>query len=301
MTEKYLNLLFLITFILWAYRSPERGTDNVLGQQVHQQSLTAGEVLRRIQENVTCPWQTETVDTYKSGTHKSKVTGIATTFLATLDVLKRAHAQGLNMVVTHEPTYYNHRDEVDFFLSDPVFQSKRKFIEENNMVIFRFHDHWHRTVPDGIHQGVVEDLQWKQYQVSPDEMIFKFEEQTVGELAIFLRDHYQTPSIRVVGDPNMVFTGLGFAVGSPGSQAQIRILRRSEVEVLITGETLEWETVEWVRDANAQGDNKALILTGHANSEEAGMAYCAKWLSQFIAEIPVKFVPAGDPFWGPEK
>ena len=41
------------------------------------------------------------------------------------------------------------------------------------------------------------------------------------------------------------------------------------------------------------------ILLGHANSEEAGMEYCARWLKTFIPEVPVEFLPAGDPFWTP--
>jgi len=39
---------------------------------------------------------------------------------------------------------------------------------------------------------------------------------------------------------------------------------------------------------------------GHADSEEAGMEYCAEWLDQFITEVPVIFVPAGNPLWSPE-
>ena len=44
--------------------------------------------------------------------------------------------------------------------------------------------------------------------------------------------------------------------------------------MLVAGETREWETVEFTRDAVAAGKRKALILLGHANSEEAGMKYC---------------------------
>lgn len=270
--------------------------------QVSQSSaseLTAGEVIARIKDRVTCDWREETVDTYKSGDPDTKVTGIATTFLATLDVLKKAQKEGLNLVITHEPTYYNHLDDTEFFASDPVYIAKRKFIEEHNMVIFRFHDHWHMTNPDGIHTGMINELGWKSYQVKPDQMIFILPEQTVGKLAKTLKDHFNTPAVRVVGDPDLKISQVGMAVGAPGSQRQIMMLRRDDVEVLIGGETHEWETVEWVRDAHSEGKKKALILIGHANSEEAGMEYCASWLKEFISEIPVQFIAAGDPFWGP--
>lgn len=298
------RIMLFLGLITFHYSCENRSTETKDFQTVRTnwtgRDLTAGEIIDLIRKQVTCDWREETVDTYKSGQATTRVTGIATTFLATMDVLRRAHAQGLNMVITHEPTYYNHLDNTEFFQDDPVFQAKKAFIEEHNMVVFRFHDHWHMTSPDGIHTGMVEDLGWKEFQRTPDEMIFELPKQTVGDLAHALKDHYHTPAIRVVGDPDLAITRVGMAVGAPGSRRQIQMLRRSDVEVLLAGETQEWETVEWVRDAAAQGKSKALILMGHANSEEAGMEYCAEWLGKFITEIPVTFMAAGDPFWGPE-
>jgi len=299
----------LITAVIFALilnacklKTPEKENypDAILTHLTEVESLRAGVIIDRIKNNVNCDWRTETVDTYKSGDSTTEITGIATTFLATLDVLKRAQAEGLNMIITHEPTYYNHLDQTDFFKNDPVYLVKKNFIDDHNLVVFRFHDHWHMTSPDGVHTGMVAELGWKKYQGNPNEMIFRLPEQMVGSLAASLKNHFQTPAVRVVGNPELKITKVGMAVGAPGSQRQIEMLRRDDVEVLIGGETHEWETVEWVRDADSAGKNKALILIGHANSEEAGMEYCAEWLRPFITEIPVKFVAAGDPFWAPE-
>jgi putative NIF3 family GTP cyclohydrolase 1 type 2 len=98
----------------------------------------------------------------------------------------------------------------------------------------------------------------------------------------------------------MPVTYAGLVLGAAGSARQIEVLQRNDVEVLLIGETNEWETVEYVRDAVNMDKKKALILLGHANSEEAGMDYCAEWLKTFVSEVPVEFVPAGDPFWTPE-
>ena len=76
----------------------------------------------------------------------------------------------------------------------------------------------------------------------------------------------------------------------------MRDLRHSDVDAIICGESPEWETCEYVRDACAQGRSKALIVLGHAPSEEGGMDHFAKWLAPRIPGIPVKFVPAGNPF-----
>jgi len=75
-----------------------------------QKQITAREVVARIQQHVGLPWKTDTVDTFKAGNPDSAVRGIAVTMMATMDVLERASAEGLNFVITHEPTFYSHLD-----------------------------------------------------------------------------------------------------------------------------------------------------------------------------------------------
>ena len=67
-------------------------------------ALTAGEVVERIKSRVGIPWMTETVDRIVAGSPEVRVKGIATTMMATLEVIQRAVAAGRNMIVTHEPT-----------------------------------------------------------------------------------------------------------------------------------------------------------------------------------------------------
>ena len=70
-----------------------------------RQALTVGQVIDRIKTNVAIPWREQTVDNLIAGTQEMPVKGIASTMMATLDVLQRAAAKGLNMVITHEPTF----------------------------------------------------------------------------------------------------------------------------------------------------------------------------------------------------
>jgi putative NIF3 family GTP cyclohydrolase 1 type 2 len=79
--------------------------------------------------------------------------------------------------------------------------------------------------------------------------------------------------------------------------AHIRDLEDNDIDVVIAGESPQWETYEYARDAVQQGKNKAVIFIGHINSEEAGMEYCAGWLKGFIKDIPVKFVASGPSYW----
>jgi len=254
---------------------------------------TARQVIERIQKHVGVPWSAQTVDTFKTGSPDARVTGIVTTFTATMDVLRQAVAAGSNLVITHEPTFYNHLDQTDGLAADPVYLAKREYIDRHGLIVWRFHDHWHRRSPDGIMTGMAAALGWKADR-SP---LFVLPETTLERLAADLRERLRIRVLRVVGDPAMRLTRAALLPGASGAAAHLRALRRDDVEVLIIGESNEWETVEYVRDAAAQGRRKALILLGHVPSEQAGMDECARWLRTFVPEVPVAFIPAAEPFW----
>jgi putative NIF3 family GTP cyclohydrolase 1 type 2 len=262
---------------------------------------TARQVIEEIQQRVGVPWQKETVDTFKAGNPDTPVTGIAVTMMATLDVLQRASAQGLNLVITHEPTFYNHLDTPEAMdQSDPVWAEKRAFIEKHGMVIWRFHDHWHRRNPDGIEAGMIHALGWEKYQSPENQYLFTLPETTLDKLAADVAKRLDAPSLRVVGNPQMKATKIALSPGAAGFVRESHALEMGNVQVLLVGETREWETVEYAADAVTEGKNKALIVIGHIPSEQAGMEECTRWLKTFVNNVPVQFVPAKQPFWLPK-
>jgi putative NIF3 family GTP cyclohydrolase 1 type 2 len=262
--------------------------------------VTARQIVEQIKNHVTCPWQQQTVDTFKAGDPDAPVTGIAVTFMATYDVLGRAVQQGCNFIITHEPTFYEHKEDTSQLDPDPVIEAKRKFIKDNNLAVWRFHDHIHMTEPDGIVAGMIELFGWKEFQQQNESLKFELPKpMLLRQFVNGLKDKFSHSIFRVIGDPSMQFTKFGFAPGASGSVMQMKMLQGDDVEVLVVGETREWETVEYVRDAKDMGRKKALIILGHCNSEEAGMKYCSEWLKSFIEEVPIKFIPASEPFWTP--
>jgi putative NIF3 family GTP cyclohydrolase 1 type 2 len=267
-----------------------------------QKSVTAREVIERIQAHVGVPWQSDTVDTFKAGNPDTPVTGIAVTMMATLDVLKRAAASRNNLIITHEPTFFNHLDKPDELGEgdkDPVLVAKREFIEKHGLIIWRFHDHWHARNPDGIQAGMVHALGWEKFQDPANEQLFTVPRTTVEELAAELKSRLGIRVMRVVGEPHMQVTRVAMSPGAAGFGRETRALEIPDVEVLVVGETREWETVEYVADATAEGKHKALIILGHIPSEQAGMDECTRWLKDFVTEVPVNFVPSAEPFWAP--
>lgn len=260
--------------------------------------ITARQVVAEIQKQVGVEWKKETVDTFKAGDPDTPVTGIAVTMMATMDVLQRASAKGLNFVITHEPTFYAHLDTPEGMPeNDPVWAEKRSFIEKHRMVVWRFHDHWHMRKPDGIETGIVHSLGWEKFQSPENQYLFVLPETTVKKLAEEVARKLDSTVVRVVGDPDMKVTKVAFSPGAAGFQNETHALEQDEVQVLLVGETREWETVEYAADAASQGRHKALIVIGHVPSEQPGMEECARWLKGFVKAVPVEFVAARQPFW----
>ncbi len=262
--------------------------------------LTAAEAIHQIQQRYPAAVGADTVDTIKAGDAATPVKGIATTFLDTMDVLREADRRGLNLVISHEPTFYNHRDDTTFFRNDPVYLEKRAFIEQHHMVVFRLHDEIHAVPPDHIALGLIDALGW-QHDIKPDDPFFAtIPQTTLGALALQLQSTLHAPNMRVVGDPGLSITHVALRPGASGLEEQVEALRMENVDVLIAGEASEWETVEYARDAAAQGRHKSLILLGHEVSEEPGMEQCAQDLKAVFPKLHVEHIVAGSPTWNPE-
>lgn len=266
--------------------------------KAQQSKPTARAIVEEIKKQVGVPWNQDTVDTFKAGNPDTPVTGVAVTMMATMDVLQRASAKGLNFVITHEPTFYAHLDTPEGLPeNDPVWAEKRAFLEKHNMVVWRFHDHWHMRHPDGIEAGVVRALGWEKFQNPENQYLFVLPQTSLRQLAQEVADRLQSPVVRVVGDPEMTVTKVGLSPGAAGFEAETHALERDDVQVLLAGETREWETVEYTADAVTQHRKKALVIIGHIPSEQPGMEECTRWLKGFVRDVPIEFVPAKQPFW----
>jgi putative NIF3 family GTP cyclohydrolase 1 type 2 len=260
-------------------------------------ALTAKDVIERIQKNVGVPWRDQTVDTIKAGTPATPVKGLATTMMATLDVCQRAAAAGKNMVITHEPTFYSHEDKTDTLQDDTTFQFKQSFLEKNQMVVFRFHDHWHARRPDGIATGMAKALGWDTKTDPQNPRPFLFDGITLAALAKQIEDKLKIRTMRVIGDPGL---RVRTVAGNWGYAGSLRPFMRPDLDVLVIGEAREWELIEYAADTITSGKRKGLIVLGHIPSEQSGMLECASWLKGFISEVPVEYVPAVEPFWSPQ-
>lgn len=243
-----------------------------------------------------------TCDRLIAGRWDAEVTGIATTFMATVDVLRRAAAQGLNLIITHEPTFYTHMDETGWLAGDPVYKEKLRLIEAHGLNIWRFHDAIHMAAPDGIFRGLNEALGWQSYASDPTQpFLYELPPTRVGELADLLKARLNVAVSQIVGDPDMPVRRVGFLIGGASlglgsDQWPMELMHRENLDLAICGEIYEWTLVAYARDAAQLGLPKALIILGHNRTEEAGMQYLPGWLAPLLPGVRVEFVEAGEPF-----
>jgi putative NIF3 family GTP cyclohydrolase 1 type 2 len=262
-------------------------------------ALTAGEVIARIKQNVGVPWFPKTVDNLLTGAQETPVMGIATTMMATLEVVEKCAALGKNMIVSHETPFYLHQDQTDDIKDDATLLYKLDYCKKHNIAIFHFHDHWHFRKPvDGIALGMVNQLGWQKNVIdAADPKKLQFDGVPLGKFVQDMATRLNAKTIRVIGDPALPVKRVDTSWGYMSREGGIKTFAAPETQVVICGETREWELVEYAQDSIRAGNKKALIVVGHVLSEQGGMILCADWLKGFIKEVPIEFVAAPEPFW----
>ncbi|MGZ3757305.1 MAG: Nif3-like dinuclear metal center hexameric protein [Mucilaginibacter sp.] len=235
-----------------------------------------------------------TVDTLKSGSPDTVVTGIVTAMFATIDVIRKAIDLGANFIIVHEPTFYNHTDDTSWLQNDEVYQYKTALLKKHNIAVWRNHDYIHSLLPDGVTIGVLAQLNWLHYADKTIPNIITLPATTLKDIIGHAKDKLHIDKVRYIGNPEQSCTRVLFMPGSAGGRRQIESAAKVKPDVLICGEISEWETAEYVRDARAKGDNLSLIVLGHIASEDAGSEYMLGWLKKHIPAIKATRVRPGN-------
>ncbi len=244
-----------------------------------------------------------TCDRLYEGDWAREVTGVVTTFMATVDVVRRTIASGCNFIITHEPTYFNGWDRLEWLANDPVYHAKKALINEHGLSVWRYHDHMHAGRGDLIYDGLLEELGWRDYLVTgrPDPHCYVIPPTSLGDLVDFFKRKLGMAVVRIVGKTDMTCRRVGILVGGGslglGEETMpARLMNDENLDVMVCGEITEWTLSAYVRDAAALGFDKAMVIVGHERSEEPGMKGLAAALQPLLKDTPVRFMDSGEPF-----
>jgi len=278
--------------------------------QGQSRAITAEEAVRRIQKTLGGEPAPNSPDGFKAGDPGTRVTGIATTAMATMDVFKRCSAAGLNLILSYEPTFFGRADgparpeaggppgrgPAGISPADPVYAAKKDFLDKHGLVVFRLRDQWQARKPDAMVLGLAESLGWTGHRVKPDDVLYDVPAATAEDIVTHLRGKLSLKGgLRAVGDRK---ARVRRVLLHPGLLTpQTLWTRYTDADLIVAGEVREWENTFFAADLHTAGQKPGLVTLGRVASEEPGMRVCADWLKTIVPEVPARWIGAGDPYW----
>jgi putative NIF3 family GTP cyclohydrolase 1 type 2 len=241
-----------------------------------------------------------TVDTFKLGDPDAIVHGIAVAWQSQWPALKAAHAAGCNMFITHEPTFYVHRDDDPGSYADAHLDAKRAWLEETGMVVYRCHDVWDVVPVHGVRDSWARGLGLDGAPLAEDERryygLYRVPAQPLGELARSLagrvRDVGQT-HVQLIGDMQRIVRSLAIGTGAACRVPAMAALRGSDGAgpdaLLVTDDGMKfWADGSWAIDRDLP-----LLVVNHATAEEWGMRSLAAYLRSHFPGVSVRHLSQG--------
>ncbi len=240
----------------------------------------------------------QTVDTVKSGSPEMKVKGIATAWMGYLDTLKKAHEDGCNLLIVHEPIYYNHLDNDPTGFALKSARRKKEFLEKTGLAVVRCHDVWDRVAGIGICDswarflGLEKELHRSS---NPDPTLARLYHVAYEVEPIRAGDFAASVAARVAshGHDNVMFIGpkdkivRSVAVGTGACTRFNRMVTELNVDLTVCSDD---GFTFWRDGALAIDMDYPVVIASHSSSEEIGMLRMAERLAEVFPQVPVKHI-----------
>jgi len=232
-----------------------------------------------------------TCDTCKAGDMDREVTKVALSMFATPDVVRKCAETGAQLLIVHEPTFYNHWDDR---LPNALAEEKKAFIENSGVTVVRFHDHAHGMSPDVIYAGEVKYMGLRGQRVPSGQFAvndFMLDEEiTARDLARQIEKNTGIRRVRIAGCADKPGRRVCCAFGTPGGID--KALERNDF--VLTGELCEWAEGQLARDYDQLGYNKAILVLGHIGSERDGFRLLTDIIKSRIPGIEAEYIECGE-------
>ena len=74
--------------------------------------MTIKEFINQLKTSIGITWQETAIDDFLYGNPDMELKNIAVTMMATQEVLEKAVQRDCNLIITHEPVFYNHHNQL---------------------------------------------------------------------------------------------------------------------------------------------------------------------------------------------
>jgi len=251
------------------------------------------------------PWldPETTVDRIIIGDPEVEVSRVLVTWMSTFAACRAAVDRGCQLIVTHEPTFWSHRDELKHSgaVTDPawrgVFAGKRKYIEEHGLTILRCHDVWDFMPEIGIPfawarflglgeapAAMNENRALHRYDIAPV-TVDDFARRVAAKTA-----ELGEPAVQVVGDGARLVSRIGIGTGCYCNPIEFQQLG-CDLSIVCDDGNWYWENLQCAAD-----NDHPLLRVNHGTSEEPGMRSLAEYLTRTFPDLSVEFHPHGSCF-----
>ena len=229
-----------------------------------------------------------TCDGFKHGAPDAQVRGIAVGWQSLQVALEEAHNKGLNLFITHEPTYYAHMDDdPDMRRSAPAVR-KAEFLDRTGMVVYRCHDVWDVFPKIGIVDAWSAFLELgKPIATAKYYNLHEVPTTTAWELAGRIANR-----VSALGEQSVGFVGPKWrtvsrlAVGTGAITDVRRMVELGADVVLATDDGMaHWMHGAWMADCGLP-----LIIANHMTAEVPGLYELVEYLQGQFPGVPVEFV-----------
>lgn len=244
-------------------------------------TLTAREVVARIRATLGPSPDAGLEPEPQAGTSETVVTGIATAWTPSLDVLRRAVAAGANMVITRECAFWSREAEEKGYsgagaiatragmAKDPTFAIKQAYINEHGLVIWRLSGNWDARRGDAQLDGLAAALGWQAHRAGRSGL-FTMPPTSLSALVSGICQSLGVRALRVLGDPDVRVRTVALTHGFLLVPEVQRIVRDTSVDVIVGGEPVEWEAFPYVADLVTAGRAKGMYCWGTRSAKSRG-------------------------------
>jgi putative NIF3 family GTP cyclohydrolase 1 type 2 len=258
--------------------------------------MTIREFINWLKTSLGFEWKETAIDVFLYGNPELELKNVAVTMMATQEVLEEAVERGCNLIITHEPLFYNHHDKYQPLSNDMVYVAKEAYLRQHGLCVFHLHDNVHHGRLDYIAVGTAHKLNWGKYRTDESFKSFRMPDVKLGQILRDIDANLEPAALKYIGDQDVAYENVVTSWGFMMMENAVGLTNRHESCVLITGETHEWEFVEYVHDAHQMGFKKALIMVGHVASEEGGMEYFSHYLQEQSPSCSISYIKTGDLF-----
>jgi putative NIF3 family GTP cyclohydrolase 1 type 2 len=263
------------------------------------------------------PMSTAMYEGLSAGNSQTAVRGVAVCYAPTVEVLRRAAAEGMNLIITREHPFFLHGGLNYSYTTggleaalkdDPVVQAKRALINENKLMVYRFGAAWDQFRPQVQSRSLAAALGLK-----PDDprvgdrargVVCNLPKTTLNALAQTAADKLKALSCRTVGDPQTSVTRIAVLAGETDpKEALAELLADLKIDGIVAGgggvvDEVDG-TISYFQDLIATGRPIAMLAVGYGPSEDPGVADMAQWVRTVLPDFKVEWWPVHDPSWIP--